>query len=312
MAEQDEVVAGLKIVGCVARADGITSESERRQLRFMLDELAPAGVTLDDVLADGVDLETEIARVKDPALRTAIHTAAAFLSRVDGETHEREQAIVERVADAFDIGLGDRAGSAFGATVRGQMVANATELDAAVRDPKVAAKIRRAAVVCGILGANPFPIVSLATEVGIFWLQARLVEEVAGLHGHVMQRKESLGLLGATFGLGAARAALLQLVKFVPGWGSAAGALAGFTTTFALGKTIDRHFTSGGQPSNIGDDARSIFHDIRTTEARTAYTQSKADLEDPETRARVDAILGETREGKLSGDQAAHRLGALD
>lgn len=105
------------------------------------------------------------------------------------------------------------------------------------------------ALAAGLAGAIPVPILDLPLFVAI---QVKMFHDLAGMYGQPMESQrlaEVLGHLG--FGLSArllglrvlARLGVRELLKVLPGWGSAVSAVFAASSTYALGRTLCAYFS---------------------------------------------------------------------
>ena len=82
---ETELLASLRILSCVAKADGATSHEEMKSLESCLEGTPlPAGTTLQAILAETPDLEKQIALLATTECREQTYQAAFALCQVDG------------------------------------------------------------------------------------------------------------------------------------------------------------------------------------------------------------------------------------
>lgn len=108
-------------------------------------------------------------------------------------------------------------------------------------------------------GAIPIPGVDLLVVPGI---QTRMIYHLAQFYGQKLTGERFLEL-ASTLGLGMlVRQAARQVVKFIPGVGSVAGATLAFAATFALGKAFCYYYSAvhkGQVPSS--DDLKKYYRE---------------------------------------------------
>lgn len=307
----DQALAGLKVMIAVARADGSLADAEKTQLEDALRELAPMA-DLTKLLAEDIDLDAELKKIVDPEVRRATYRAALLLSVADGEAHAEESKVLNKVRDAY--GLADES-----ATVNHileaaskQRADAAASLDPAERDKHVRARIQKSALLAGVLGANPIPGISIITEMVIYGIQGELVTNIAHVYGHRLSRKEAVSSFFGALGLGFARTAVTQLVKFVPVWGSVFGAAAGYTTTYALGRTVAKHFAEGGDLKSLGKETKKTFDAIKKGEAAEEFEKAKGDVEAAAKakQAEIEAAAKDVAAGKATADDVVAKIDA--
>lgn len=106
----------------------------------------------------------------------------------------------------------------------------------------------------------PLPYVDLAALASV---QANLVIDLGRLYDQTVTKRTATALISVMLGTlvpaSASQAVAGALAKFVPGYGSAIGALSmaafGTAATYAVGKVLVRHFESGGTFSSFSVDA---------------------------------------------------------
>ncbi len=106
----------------------------------------------------------------------------------------------------------------------------------------------------------PLPYVDLAALASV---QASLVIDLGKLYDQTVTKRAATALISVLLGTlvpaSASQAVAGALAKFLPGYGSAIGALSmaafGTAATYAVGKVLVRHFESGGTFANFSVDA---------------------------------------------------------
>jgi uncharacterized protein (DUF697 family) len=299
----DQALAGLKVMIAVAKADGHLADAEKTQLEQALRELAPMA-DLTKLLSEDIDLDGELAKIKDTEVQHATYRAALLLSVADGEAHADESKVLQKLREAYK--LDDESGSVTqiltaAAKKRADEAAN---VDPAEREKRARKKIATSAFLSGVLGANPFPGISIITDVVTYGIQGELVTDIAHTYGHKLTRKEAASAFFGALGLGFARVAVTQLVRFVPVWGSVFGAAAGYTTTYALGHTVRKHFEGGGDLKSLGKETKKTFDTIKKGEAMEEFEKAKADVEATakKKQAEIEAAAKEVQAGKATAD----------
>lgn len=96
------------------------------------------------------------------------------------------------------------------------------------------------ALAAGLAGGIPVPMVDLPLFVAI---QVKMFHGLAKIYGQPMQSQRLAEVLG-TLGLGlSVRLGLRELLKVLPGWGSAVSAVFAAASTYALGCTLCAYFS---------------------------------------------------------------------
>lgn len=116
------------------------------------------------------------------------------------------------------------------------------------------------ALAAGAAAGIPVPLVDLPLVVGI---QAKMFHAIASIYRQPVNRDRIGEILGA-LGLGIlGRWGGRELLKVIPGFGSAVSAVYTAATTYALGQTLCAYFSrvrEGAVPS--GDELRSLYHEF--------------------------------------------------
>lgn len=299
----DQALAGLKVMIAVAKADGHLADAEKSQLEQALSEVAPMA-DLGKLIGEAIDLEAELAKIKDPEVRHATYRASLLLSVADGEAHADESKVLAKVRDAY--GLADESKSVLNilSAAAKKRADEESNLDPEERARRVKRRIQKSSAVAAVLGLNPLPLLSIVSDMAIYGVQGELVAQIASAYGHKLTRKEAATTFLGSLGLGVARVALTQLVKFVPVWGSVVGGAAGYTTTYALGETMRRHFEAGGDLKSLGKESKKTFDTIKKGEAKEEFEKAKAEVEATAKarQAEIEAAAREVQAGTGSTD----------
>jgi uncharacterized protein (DUF697 family) len=101
------------------------------------------------------------------------------------------------------------------------------------------------AIVAGLLGAIPVPIVNLSL---VLAAQAKMLHSIASIYGLNLTNR-SLGEVASAIGMGGimARYGVNELASLIPGWGSAVAGLSSAAITYGLGKTMDYYYAQTRQ-----------------------------------------------------------------
>jgi uncharacterized protein (DUF697 family)/tellurite resistance protein len=261
-----EKSAVLAIAIHAAFADGVTSDSEREQIRRVADGLAEGGVlglpsAYQAVLVENRTVEDAAATLTTPEGRRFAYEMAVAVAEADGVRTEAERAFLERLrgllgvetAPAAEIERQTRA------IVASPLPPAASPPAASPRKPDpvaLDAKILDYAILTGALELLPESLATMA----IIPLQMKLVYEVGLAHGYELDRGHVTELL-ATVGAGVTGQAVEQVGRRILGGilGSIGGRLLGglgrqavssgvsFATTYALGQVAREYYGSGRQ-----------------------------------------------------------------
>lgn len=316
---EKEALACLRVLVAIARADGSVHNDERKSLAAALESLElPGGVTVDSLLAEKPDLEAQLAQVTSTDAREQLYRSAYFMAYADGTCTKEEQEMLDRIADVTGadrnslaglfVGVG--AGNSAEDGARGSLL----DVPAAITDPvarasKVTAHVLKYSAVTAVLGAFPIPGLAIATDLAVIALQLKMVRDVGGFWGQAVDAKRARSLL-YSLGLGTgARLAVSNLAKFVPGWGSVFGAATAFASTYALGKIIDKFFSSGGDAIEALKDE----FEIAKKEGKKVYDEQKDAIVESQRAVgpTLDALAAELKDGKITQAEFDAKVAAL-
>jgi uncharacterized protein (DUF697 family) len=155
----------------------------------------------------------------------------------------------------------------------------------------------------------------VSIDLAMVALQLKLVRDIGRCHGQDLDPKAAHALL-AGLGIGtAARMAVSNLAKVVPGWSS--GAPAAFAVTFGLGKVVDGLFSSGGMAgvlaggAELGQAKEALA--AAEKEGRLAYEENRAAIAAREERIRAALKALDAELASRAIDQAEYdrRVAAL-
>ena len=150
-----------------------------------------------------------------------------------------------------------------------------------------------------VLGAFPIPGVAIATDLAIVAVQVKMVRDVGQYYGHKVDREGAKSLLyGLGLGTGA-RIAVNNIVKLVPGWGSAFAAVTSFAATFAVGKVMEKYFAEGkkADPATLKKEFSAA-----QKEGKAAFVEHKAEVDSLEEakKAKLEQLSVDLKDGKLT------------
>lgn len=259
-----EALARLKVLICVAKADGILNESEKVQLRSSARVFA-RGMMWDHLLDESIDLSAELAQITTPVEQELTYYTAYRLIAAKAEPHPSEKTIVEQIKDTFNLDaatieqLHELVNQSY--TIQGDGTIQPIE-DVQQRAEVIEQKILYGAIATAVLGAFPSPLLSTYTESVALDIQFALISEVGGLWGYTDVESESLfeGIVGS-LGFVSAWLTAIDIAKLLPNLGTNLGASDAFMATWAIGKTMDAYCQSDRQMSNSA--MRQMFKQAR-------------------------------------------------
>ena len=202
-----EVVAGLRVIGAVAQADGKITDEERSVFRDAVLDFAPTlpdGLTVDQLLSEPSDLAANLEAVKSPLVRRAVFEVAFAMSTSDGATKE-EGDVLKAIRKAFAV---ESEVSNFQDALQHNWIHLQAEpvLDAAERAQRVRALLGKRMVYAAVFGAIPIPFVS---DVGVLVQVRAAIDEISTLWGQPLTTKEKWARFGGLLSIAFAQSSVL-------------------------------------------------------------------------------------------------------
>jgi len=246
---EKEALASLRVLVCVARADGELAPEKRIALENAFTGLeTPAHSSPASVLDEKIDLDLQLSSFATPESRESLYQSALGMVHVAGIPTPAEQKMLDHIRSSLQI-------SEENASLARRILDEAKDTvlpsdippvnDPVLRASAVQADVLKYSVLCGVLGAFAIPGIAIATDLAVVGVQIKLVRDIGQRWGHVVDKQAAASLLGG-LGLGTGtRIAVSNLAKLVPVWGSRFGATASFASTWALGQIATRYFESG-------------------------------------------------------------------
>jgi len=278
MAHSDrEVLAGVRLLVCVARADGQLTDHELAALDGAIQVLptGSAGSSLEELLASDIDFDAELVQLRSPESRKRVYDAALVLANADGAASPEELAMLERLQPL----QGE-------ATLLGQLVGETRDTifltrlptvhDPQQREVEIQEDTLKYAILCAGLGAMPVPGAAIITDLAVVALQVKLVRDIGCYWGHDLDGAAARTLLGGMAGSIGLRIAVNNVARLIPGWGSVMGAATSFGTTVAVGRAANAWFSSGAAMSP--DELRKSY-EAGVAEGRSAFVKQKVRLD---------------------------------
>jgi uncharacterized protein (DUF697 family)/tellurite resistance protein len=276
---REESIASLRLLVCMAKADGVLHERERELLEASLGEVElPDGITLQWLFEEPTELGTLLSQLRSEEAKDEAYAAVYALACADGDCSPPERAMLVEIRDGLGIDAAQDDHLARLFIPAHQQAASTTTpmLDAMARKDAIDGETRKCAIVSALLGAFPFPGLSIATDLVIAGLQVGLARDIGALWGQQMDTAQAKGIL-AGFGVGTgARIALSNLVKLLPGWGSAFGAVSAYASSYAVGRVMNAYFEEGR-----GLDSKELARRFKAAkeEGKQAYQSDSAAIE---------------------------------
>jgi uncharacterized protein (DUF697 family) len=280
----EEVFSGIKVLIALAQADGRIHDDERIAIENALDgaEL-PDGQTVASLLAAGIDLTVELARITSDEVRKRTYSAACALVYVDGEVSPEEQLMLASIGVAFGVSAAGGRESFAKFTSVTPPSTNTKVDDPKERERAVAAEIASAASFSAVLAVASLPI---AAESCLFTNNVRLARNIGLVYGHDADDAFWRTFVGNVVGAAASWFAISSLLKLIPGSGNASSAA--YSSTFALGMVTRLYFDRA--------------EDVAPAALREAFVEAKREGQ-KEARGATSAIA--VRREKLEAPKAA-------
>ncbi|MBX3206615.1 MAG: TerB family tellurite resistance protein [Labilithrix sp.] len=314
---ENEALASLRILVAVARADGTVHNDERKSLAAALESLElPGGASVEALLAEDVDVDAELRVLTSADAREQIYRSAYFMAYADGTCTKEEQALLDRIAAATDPSPAQRESldrMFVGRAKGGEPPLRVARIDdPARRAEEVKRRVLRHAVLAAALGAFPVPGLAIATDLAVIAVQLKMIRDVGGLWGHVVDRQAAKSILyGVGLGTGA-RLAVNNLAKLLPGWGSVIGATTSFASTYGLGAVIERLFAGGREEPADAEALRAEFKKAEA-DAKAVYADQKDVIlqSQRENKATLDSLTKDLEAGAISQEEFDARVAEL-
>ncbi|MBX2799325.1 MAG: hypothetical protein KTR31_16740 [Myxococcales bacterium] len=287
-------LAQFRLLVAVARADGHLDEREIETLRQMLGARADA---MESLLADDVDVQTELDLLSDEE-RRRLYQSAFALTHADGHAATAEVALLKQIVpDEGEEGtLQQVMGEVLDTVVPTRLLPIA---DPVQRDSEIIEDTMKYAFLAAVAGAMPLPGVGVLADLAVISIQTKLVHDIGQYCGHSLDRAAIRGFVVAAAGSTGLRIAINNLARFVPGWGSAVGATTSFASTYAIGMVAKHHFE--GDRGLDTSELRGLFRDA-AAEGRTRFESEKPGFDAARTEhlRNLEALADRLERGELT------------
>jgi uncharacterized protein (DUF697 family)/tellurite resistance protein len=300
---ENETLASLKVLVCMAKADGVLHPEERSVLDDALAGAKLAGnVTVQSLLDGTHDFDAALNAIKSQEVRDATFSSAFAIAYADRWCDPAEQALLERIEKAFVVSTEKKSlfGRLFAETKDTVSLSNIKPIaDPKARQKEIDEDVLKYSILSAVLGAFPIPIASIATDLAVVGLQAKMFRDIGQYWGRETSKdtvKQVMGGIGVGTG---ARIAVNNLAKFIPGVGSVVAASTNFASTWALGKVANQYWESGGKADM--KMLKELFVKSRA-EGKTAYEKNKAAIEakQKQNKPLLDSLAADYKAGKIT------------
>lgn len=308
-----EAAASLKVLAFMANADGTMHADERSVIDDAVTSANLPGVTTASIADGKHDLDSALAEITSQEARDATFTSAFAIAYADRDCLPSEQAVLDRIEKAFVIpkereSFFKRMFSEARDTV--SLARISPIADPAARQREIDQDVLKYSTLSGVLGLNPIPIASIATDLAVVGLQAKMFRDIGQYWGRETTKDTITQVMGG-LGVGTgARIAVNNLLKFIPGVGSVVAAGTNFASTWALGKVANQYWESGGKADM--KMLRELFSRSKA-EGKSVYKDHASEIEakSRSNKASLDMLAADYKEGKLTQADYERRLSEL-
>lgn len=307
-----EGLAGIRLLVCMAKADGVLKADERYELEEALVGISlPEDTTFDTLLKEENEPLKLARKIESPEGRDYTYAAVFALAHCDRELHEAEDKILQALRHEWDIKADEdkSLGKALDASLSPVQAASTAQ---AIGDDKARAAafdklLNRYCILTAVTGAIPVPLVP---DLLVVPMQVKMVYDIAAIFGQKSD-KATVQLMFETLGVGTGvRLGVSMLAKFVPIWGSVVGGASAFATTFALGKVAWTYFQSAGKASM--ESLKPMFREEQKHGRAEFEKHRGAVMEAEKAHAeRLKELAFELQQGKISQTEYEQKVDAL-
>jgi uncharacterized protein (DUF697 family)/tellurite resistance protein len=309
MLTPQESAAALRVLICIAKADGQLSEAERHSIQSSMAGLPlPEGVALSGLLDGKFQLKEVAQPLTGPEARERAFEAAFALAGAEGGVSQAERKALEELRALWSISA-DRASEIERTLALADVekaAAEPTAEPAADRAGESHKLITKYCIMTAITGAVPVPLIA---DLMVVPMQLKMVYSLGRISDHTFDKATVKSLL-ATLGIGTgARIAVASLSKLIPGWGSFVGASTAYATTYALGRVVVRYLEAQGK---LSLDALMEPFRKELEQGKAQYEASReAIAQQREVAAALEKLGKDLRDGKITQEDFDRKTGEL-
>src|SRR6185503_12714221 len=184
---EKETLASLKVLVCMAKADGVLHADERAALDDALKGAKlPGSVTTQSLLDGTYDVDALLRDITSQEGRDATFSSAFALAYADRHCDPAEQALLDKIEKAFVVPKEKKAlmGRLFSEAKDTVSLSRITPIaDPAKRKKEIDQDILKYSIMAAALGAFPIPGVAIATDLCVIALQAKMFRDVGQYWG---------------------------------------------------------------------------------------------------------------------------------
>ncbi|MEZ4321219.1 MAG: hypothetical protein R3F61_27335 [Myxococcota bacterium] len=268
----EKTLAGFRILVAIAKADGRISPEE---LDALHDSFGPHKALVERLIAEDVDVDRQIALLGDEETRARVYRSGFALAHVDDHMAHDEVNILERVwPEHEEDSLVEEVLEEVKDTL---LPSNIMPIaDPARRQDEIEHDTLKYSIISAIVGATPIPGVAIIADAAVIAIQVKLVRDIGQYWGHTIDGPAAKSLLGTAAGGLGVRVAVNNLMRFVPGWGSAFSAATSFASTYAIARVANAYFA--GDKALDDNAMRDLFKKAKA-EGEGVYSQRKHEVD---------------------------------
>ena len=258
--ETQEAIAGLKLLVCLAKADGKIEPQERQilteawQKAQQLSTL-PEDVTIESILSEEISVEAVLPEIVTPRIQGVFYQTAYAMAEINGINAE-QRIILDKIAASFPSLEQDSLQKNDSLTALA--VESPHDFIEAIASQLVSVKevrdlILDYAIGVSILGFNPLPGINLITDTIACGLIFKMIRDIGKKWGYPKEQ-DAIAIIGSIFGgfgallaSSASWATISFIGLYVPIVGEFAAASFFFTLTWAIGQATNQFYLSGRQ-----------------------------------------------------------------
>ena len=260
LVEPQEAIAGLKLLVCLAKADGKMHPEETKILteawkKAQQLSTLPEDITIESILAEDLQIEEILPKIVTPKVQSVLYKTAYVIAKIDGIIPE-QRIILDKIAANFQLESQDSIMN--DDSLREIAIQSPHDLIEAIAAQLVSVKevrdlILDYAIGIAIFGFNPIPGINIVTDTIAFGLILKMIRDIGSKWGYP-KGQDAFSIIGSIFGgFGALLTAIaswaaISLVGiYIPVIGEFATASFFFTLTWAIGQATNQFYLSGRQ-----------------------------------------------------------------
>ncbi|MDY6938242.1 MAG: hypothetical protein SWY16_11295 [Cyanobacteriota bacterium] len=308
--KQTEFLTILKILGCVAKADGHLHPKEKIPLTQALDCLQlPDRISLNSLLAESTPFEELLKQLESSLAIDIAYQSAYTLAYVDGHCSPEEQELLDKIEHAFPDRILWNGKKLFSRALQdAQKISPFLPVKPITHPRKRKAKVQtfiefwsQVNAICSSFSTSQ---AAIATEAIVYWNQLNLIQDI-GIIGGYNPKQEIPALQETVFsslGITGSRLAIDALTQLLPDRQVGTEASLGYQTTWAIGRVADAYFSQGCQMDEVA--LKSAF-EVAQAEGKAAYQthQEKIATKQAAIEPQMRALVKELKAGQIAEEE---------